>query len=180
MNPLFKLLSCFTLLVCTHAAHAQDAQFCDFDNDSVDVVTRKHIRSSEFTIGTYPLHWSLKMEQFGDKYYMNYHILAFGKVDDLVPAGTKILTMLANDTIVTLNTDEDVVPSYNIEQDKTRTMISIWDVRALVNPDVMKLFGASLSEMARITIGNKEMNARIKRQQGQGIMTTANCMLDVD
>jgi len=177
MNPLIKLLSCIILLVCTHAAHAQ---YCYFDDDSVDIYTRKHIRSSEFIIGTYPLHWSLKMEQNGDKYYIYYHILAFGKVDDLLPAGTKILVMLANDTIITLNADEDVVPSYSIAQDKTRTMLSIWDVRASVTPDVMKLFSASPSEMARITIGSKEMNAVIKRRQGLKMMATAACMIDVD
>jgi hypothetical protein len=178
---------CVTLLLCS-VTLTSFAQKCKFKKDETDGFTKEHHRlAPSLRICTDP-YWWLQMEQKGDKYYVTIKIRIVSNIRTTLTKGTSILTKFEDGTILELVAENDVTPSFNVEDDesfanqltegKKTLLITQWAVRISVAEYMIRQFSKSPIQLMRTTIGNTEYNMpnAIDRYTRK-IMDMAICML---
>lgn len=171
---LFKQLLLTAFFLVPVLAHGQK---CKFDKDETDGFTNERVRTSNIRLGKIPLWW-LIMEQTGNKYYFTYYLNVLKEVRDIMPKGTKILTKLENGTIIELETEQDIIPTHNVEG---TVIVTCWKPKIEVSAEKMKLFSSSPAELLRTTISEQPTEPReLKGKQGEKIKDIATCLLKKD
>jgi hypothetical protein len=140
------------LLLSAGSSYAQ----CSFDTDKKDDFTGENVRSSRVRIGTLLYSWWLLMEQKGTKYYMTVQSASTGKVDDIIPKGSKILFKLENGKVVEMIVTEDCVPSHSVQ---SNTIVSMWLPKGELTKETMQQISESGISLIRMSIGGKDFNS---------------------
>ncbi len=178
---------CLILLLCC-VALTSFAQKCKFEKEETDGFTKEHHRlASSLRICTNP-YWWLQMEQKGDKYFFTIRISVTSQIRTTLTKGTKILTRLEDGTILELVAEDDIVPSFNVENDESfaaqfnednpKLLVTKWAVRISVTEDMVRQFSRSPIQLMRTTIGNTEYNMpKAIDRYTRKIVDMAACML---
>ena len=180
---------CVTMLLCSITLTSL-AQKCKFEKDETDGFTKEHIRlTPPLRICTDP-YWWLQIEQKGDKYFLTIKIRTVSQIRTPLTKGTKILTRFEDGTILELVAEDDVAPSFNVENNESFTtqfngvqkeLVTKWTVRISATEDMIRQFSKSPIQLMRTTIGNAEYNMpRAVDRYTKKIMEMAGCMLKKD
>ena len=163
------------LTLALFSATSSFAQKCHFDVDKKDDFTGAHVRNVKAKIGNFFYSWWLLLEQNGTKYNITVQSAATGKIEDVIPKGSKILFKLDNDKVVEITVSDDCVPNYNVQD---RTIITTWLPKCEVSKETMQQLSQASTSLVRMSIGGKDFTSpQASSKEGKKIMEAAQCLL---
>jgi len=174
-----KLLAFFLLLTALSSTQAI-AQKCKFDIDKKDDFSNEHVRGAKFKVGDFFYSWWILIEQKGTKYYMTVQSATTGKIDDIIPKGSKVMLKLDNGKIKSYILSEDCVPNHNVINTNTAnpTITSTWLPKGELSKDDMVALSQSELVVIRMNVGGKDFDSpKPSGKEARKLMQSANCFL---
>ena len=168
------------LALCTFAIVAMSttssfAQKCHFDVDKKDYFSGEHVRNVRVRIGNLFYSWWVLLEQKGPKYSMMVQSAATGKIDDIIPKGSKVLFKLDNGKVVEVTLSDDCVPNHDVQNN---TIISTWLTKCDVTKEAMQQLSESPTTLIRMNVGGKDFDSPgASGKEGKKVMESAQCLL---
>ena len=170
LSKLFTL--CALMLLGSNAIFAQK---CNFDTDKKDDFTGAHVRTVKHKLGNFFYKWWILMEQNGPKYFITVQSAGTGKIDDIIPKGSKILFKLDNDKVVEMPVSEDCVPSHTVQ---SNTIITTWLPKGEISKDAMQKMSESGIVLIRMNIGGKDFDSPSPSgKETEKMRQSAECLL---
>ncbi|PSK90099.1 hypothetical protein [Taibaiella chishuiensis] len=166
------------LLILTAATTATMAQKCRYDVDKTDAFSKEQLRSTTLKIGPQTIDtrknrevgWTMTFEQKGGNRFIAFKVIMLGKRDDVVQQGQQAYLRLANDKIIILTAETDVLPSYMTGL----AVYTHYDLRFKTDAAAITALSESPATDFKLETGSREIAAELGKK-GEKIMETAAC-----
>lgn len=166
------------LLLAGAAALPATAQKCKYDVDKTDPFSKEQVRSKTLKIGPETINtrknrevgWTMTFENKGQDHFIGFKLIMLGKLDDVMATGQKAYLRLADDKIITLVADVEVLPAY-------LTGIAVYthyNLRFKTEAESIAALSAAPVTDFKLETGNQEITAELGKK-GTQIMETAAC-----
>ncbi|RYG39679.1 MAG: hypothetical protein EOO01_29080 [Chitinophagaceae bacterium] len=168
--------SVFAALLALILPMAVQAQKCKFDEDKKDPFGSGNHRLVTHKIGPPSWNWNFSLEQNDGKFYISMRMLRAGKMDEVYPAGRKVMLKLENGTIMELSSSQDFLPAFVVSNDGI-----IWTnyiPKFEVSQQVVTDLSASRITDVKVTLGTENiLLPKITEKQTEKIKESAGCLL---
>lgn len=169
-----KLAACI-LAVTAITSTNTFAQKCHFDVDKKDDFSGEHVRNVRVKVGTFFYAWWVLLEQKGPKYFITVQSATTGKVDNVIPKGSKVLFKLDNGKVVEMIVSDECVPAFSVQ---SNTIVTTWLPKGEVSKEIMKQLSESPTTMIRMNIGGKDFDSPgASGKEGRKMAESAACLL---
>ncbi len=153
------------------------AQKCKYDVDKADPFTKEMIQSTTLKIGpkvingrkNYEVGWTMTFEKNGKDKFIAFKVIMFGKFDEIVEPGQKVLLRLEDDTIIELVADKQVLPVYMTAM----AVYTHYDLKFKTDDATLQKLASAGVTNFKMQLNEREIVAEITK--GDKIMKTAEC-----
>lgn len=147
------------------------SQKCKYDYQKKDEITGEETKGSTFDVKR---GWKLGLNKNGNQYFIGMLIQFDGNLRDIITPENTIIFKLENSEIITLNANQNYVPTAQATQ---FGIVSMYNVRYNISKDDLKKIASSSLTYIRIGIGLQTYDESIASKKGKSFLDQANCIL---
>ena len=147
------------------------SQKCKFDYQKKDQITGAETKGNTFGIKMW---WKLGLNKNGDEYFVGMSINLAGNVRDIITPDNTIIFKLANGEIITINANEEYVPTAQATQNG---IVSQFNARFNISKADLKKIASSPLTYIKMTIGPRTYDESFPIKKGESFQSNAKCIL---
>ena len=147
------------------------SQKCKYDYQKKDEITGEETKGNTFDVKR---GWKLGLNKNGNHYFFGMLIYINGNVRDIVTPENTIIFKLENGEIITVNANQDYVPT---AQATEYGIVSMYNVRYNISKDDLKKIAYSPLTYIRAGIGMQTYDENIATKKGKSFQDQTICIL---
>lgn len=147
------------------------SQKCKYDYQKKDEITGDETKGSTFDVKR---GWKLGLNKNGNQYFIGILIQFDGNLRDIITPENTIIFKLENSEIITLNANQNYVPTAQATQ---FGIVSMYNARYNITKDELKKIASSSLTYIRIGIGLQTYDESIASKKGKSFLDQVNCIL---